>query len=184
MSAASASASSASSAACDLSRPDFANAIELCSASLQDRSYNVPKLPVERWETAWLDLDELHRAAEQKDETPFLGRRYLIHSVTDDGITMDYQLERIKGPLRWNPVIAVYGSEEEESPCPYTEEWYPPQSINEYDMDALIVVPGICYNCRVVSDRICYECGVGICGTCAPYSGMCPFCVMEHTDYV
>lgn len=175
--------SASATASASISKPDFEMIFEICTPSVYDASIVAPDLPVEQWEAAWNDLQELHRAAEVGDCKAFHGRRYLIHSNTVKDYTVDYIIERVATGCGWNPCIVIYHAEKEESPYPYTEEWFPPQTVHELDVEELISMPGLCYNCQVPSLRICYECGVGICDKCAPHSGMCPICVMEHNEY-
>jgi hypothetical protein len=164
------------------SKPFFDMVFEICTSSVHEAKIGAPDLPIEQWEAAWEDLYQLHRKAEVGDGKGFHNRRYLIHSMVIKEYTFDYIIERTPYDCGWNCVIAVYNAETEESPYPYTEEWFPPQTIHELDEDMLISIPGQCYNCSVASQRICYECGIGICENCAPHSGMCPYCVMEHNE--
>lgn len=141
-----------------------------------------PPLPKEVWERAWADLDTLHAEQEILQGRTLYGHRYLIHHTTIAGgaVQVDYVLERVPSPARWNPCVVLYT---DTSPCPCSDEWTPPETFTECDPATdLVVLSGVCYVCQVPSDRVCSHCSVGICDKCTPESSaICPICVMEYS---
>jgi len=134
-----------------------------------------------KWIEALNDLDELHKSVEFSENSPFIGRSYLISY--DDSMPylyIKYILERINTPERWKAIIAI-STDEEYCPVKYTDIWEPTYT-NSSVSDNSSKNYELCYNCHVPSMCYCNKCGVNICDECSS-KNVCHYCIMEYNEF-